>query len=186
MLIIKPLTPETWSDFEQLFGPKGAYSGCWCMWWRLKRKDFEAGQGEGNRRALKALVEDGQIPGILAYSDGKPIAWCSVAPRADFSSLNRSPVLKPIDDLPVWSLVCFFVGRAHRSQGLLIDLIEGVVQYVDEQGGQIIEAYPSCPKSGQMPPVNSFMGIPKVLEQAGFVEVARPSSAKAIYRYYLN
>ena len=135
---------------------------------------------------MKALVDYGHVPGILAYTGGKPVAWCSVAPREYYSSLNRSLMLKPIDDQPVWSLVCFFIGPDHRSQGLLIDLIAGVMQYVGEQGGKIIEAYPSCSRSGQMPPVNSFMGIPKVLEQAGFVEVARPSTAKAIYRCYLN
>ena len=186
MLNFKPLTLDTWADFERLFGPQGAYSGCWCMWWRLKRKDFEAGQGAGNRQAMQMLVDDRQIPGILAYSSGNPVGWCSIAPREEFSSLNRSPVLKPIDELPVWSLVCFFIGPEYRAQGLLLELIAGAVKYVGEQGGRIIEAYPSCAKSEQMPPVNSFMRIPKVLEQAGFIEVARPSTAKVIYRYYLS
>jgi hypothetical protein len=69
-----PLTVDRWSDFEELFGPKGAYGGCWCMWWRLSRKEFEAQQGEGNRQAMKAIVESEHVPGILGYSGGKPVA----------------------------------------------------------------------------------------------------------------
>jgi len=100
-----PLTPERWDDFEALFGARGAYSGCWCMWWRLKRKEFEAQQGDGNRAAMKAIVESGRVPGILGYDGDRAVAWCSVAPREDFPSLNRSPVLKRLDDEPVWSIV---------------------------------------------------------------------------------
>ena len=101
-----PLTAERWADFEELFGPKGAYGGCWCMWWRLSRREFEDQQGEGNRRAMKAIVESGHVPGILGYLDGKPVAWCSVSPREQYASLNRSRILKRIDDTPVWSIVC--------------------------------------------------------------------------------
>ena len=63
---IHPLTPERWSDFEELFGPRGAYGGCWCMWWRTTRKEFEGCQGEKNRQAMKALVE-GMIRGAVDF-----------------------------------------------------------------------------------------------------------------------
>src|SRR4030042_48278 len=106
-----PLTPDRWPDFEKLFGPRGAYGGCWCMWWRLARKDFEKNQGEGNRKAMKALVEAGTIPGIIACFGKEPAGWCSVAPREDFPVLERSRVLKRLDDEPVWSIVCFFIHK---------------------------------------------------------------------------
>ena len=48
---IHPLTPQRWADLERLFGANGACGGCWCMWWRLKRPEFDAGKGEGNRAA---------------------------------------------------------------------------------------------------------------------------------------
>lgn len=83
----KPLTPETWPDFENLFGPRGACGGCWCMLWRLKNKEYEAAKGEGNRSAMKALVEAGTSPGIIAYQSGEPVGWASVGPRADFIRL---------------------------------------------------------------------------------------------------
>lgn len=181
-----PLIPERWSDFEELFGPRGAYAGCWCMWWRLPRREFEAQQGEGNRRAMKALVDSGAVPGIIGYVDGLAMAWCSVAPRDQFGSLNRSRVLKPLDDQPVWSLVCHFVAREYRGRGLIRDLIVGAIGYVRAQGGTIVEAYPSVIRSKKAPPTTSFMGFIDVFAAAGFVECARPSAAKCIMRFVID
>lgn len=182
-----PLTPKRWNDFEQLFGPRGAYGGCWCMWWRLTRAEFEENQNEGNRRAMKAIVDSGQVPGILAYLDGHAVGWCSVAPRERFASLSRSPVLKPIDDQPVWSIVCFYIGKAHQGQGVSKALIRGAQKYVARKKGRIIEAYPTVPRVvKRLPPVSSFMGIPSGFAGAGFEEVARPSRAKMIMRYRIR
>ena len=93
-----PLTQDRWDDFEILFGEKGACGGCWCMWWRLKLSDFEKQKGEGNQEAMKSLVTSGTIPGILAYDHKDPVGWCSVGPREQFSRLERSRILKRIDD----------------------------------------------------------------------------------------
>ncbi len=177
-----PLTPGRWPAFERLFGPRGAYGGCWCLWWRTTRAEFERGQGEGNRQALEAIVKGGEVPGILLYADDEPVGWCSVAPREDFASLGRSRVLKPIDDTPVWSIVCFYVAQGYRNQGVLHRLIDGAVDWVRENGGTTVEAYPTVPKNGRMPPVSSFMGAPEAFRRSGFVEVKRASAAKMIMR----
>jgi GNAT superfamily N-acetyltransferase len=181
-----PLTSDRWSDFEKLFGPSGAYGGCWCMWWRTTRSQFGKQGNDGNRQAMKDLVQSGQVPGIIAYDDGQPVGWCSVAPREHYASLNRSPVLKRLDDKPVWSIVCFYVAKEQRGTGLITKLIRGAVDYARQQGGQIVEAYPTRPRGGQLPPVSSFMGVPSVFKAAGFVECARPSQSKAIMRYYVQ
>jgi hypothetical protein len=181
-----PLTADRWADFEELFGPKGAYGGCWCMWWRLSRREFEHQQGEGNRQAMKAIVESGHVPGILGYSDGKPVAWCSVAPREQYSSLNRSRILKRIDDTPVWSIVCFFVAKNHRGRRATDKLIRGAIEYVRNQGGKVVEAYPTVRKSSHMPPVSTCMGFPSTFEKIRFVECAKPSQSKRIMRYYID
>jgi GNAT superfamily N-acetyltransferase len=181
-----PLTKDRWSDFEELFGERGAYGGCWCMWWRLTRREFEKQQGEGNRKAMKAIVNSAEVPGIMAYSGRKAVAWCSVAPREKYSSLNRSPVLKRLDDTPVWSIVCFFVVKSHRKQGIAQDLIRAAVEYVRSRGGNVVEAYPTQPKSDQLPPVSAYMGLPSMFENVGFVECARPSKSKVIMRYYIK
>lgn len=182
----QPLAQDNRDDFEDLMGPHGAYGGCWCMWWRLTRKVFEQQQGEGNRRAMQAIVASGRVPGILGYRKGRPVAWCSVARRDEFPSLNRSPVLKRIDDQPVWSLVCFYIARDCRRSGLLQALIRAAADHVRRQGGKIVEAYPSVVKSNNAPPTTSFMGTPEAFRKAGFVECAAPSPVKRIMRYTLR
>jgi GNAT superfamily N-acetyltransferase len=179
---IHPLTPKRWPDFEALFGAHGAYGGCWCMWWRSTRREFENRKGEGNRRAMKAIVDSGKIPGLMAYLGTEPVGWCAVAPREEFSSLERSPVLKRLDDQPVWSIVCFYVAKGFRGQGIAEALIGGALDYVRSRGGSIVEAYPTPPRETPLAPVSSFMGLPAMFTRAGFVECARPSRSKWIFR----
>lgn len=185
-LQFQPLTMDRWSDFEALFGPHGAYGGCWCMWWRSTRREFEQRGCEGNRQAMKAIVQSGQVPGIMAYYQGQPVGWCSVAPREQYGALERSPVLKRLDDTAVWSLICLFVTSGYREQKIAEALIQAALEYVRSQGGQVVEAYPTQPGEGPLPPVSSFMGVPAIFERAGFVECARPSKRKVIMRYYMD
>ena len=118
-LSFHPLQPERWDDFEDLFGEHGAFESCWCMWWRLTRAEFQRMLGEENRRAAKSVVDSGEIPGILAYHEGRPVAWCSVGPRENFPALERSRKLKRVDAKPVWSVVCFYMAEDYRGKGLM-------------------------------------------------------------------
>lgn len=135
---------------------------------------------------MKTLIEEGTVPGILIYEDDQPIAWCSIAPREQYGSLNRSPVLKRIDDAQVWSLVCLFVAKEYRHQGITRSAIQSAIDYVRSQGGQIIEAYPTLPKDERLAPVSSFMGLPSMFEKVGFVVVAKPSKRKVVMRYTIS
>ena len=156
------------------------------MWWRLRRREFEAQQGEKNRLAMKEIVEEGRVPGVLAYSGERPVGWCSVAPREEFGSLNRSRVLRPIDGESVWSIVCFYVARDRRGEGIVEGLIRAAIDYVRERGGSIVEAYPTVLESKQAPPTSSFMGFQEVFARIGFEECARPSESKSIMRYRID
>ena len=184
-LVFHPVTPDRWDDLEQLFGPRGAIGGCWCMWWRIKRKDFEQQQGEGNHDAMCSIVDSGKVPGILAYSDGAPVAWCSVAPREDFPVLDRSPILKRVDDQPVWSVVCFFIAKEYRHQHLSSRMLKAAVDYAAQHGARIVEGYPITPKKDQAPEIYIFTGLESTFVKAGFVEVARRSEFRPIMRYSL-
>ena len=73
-LKFRPLTPSRWTDLVELFGPRGACGGCWCMWWRLRRSEYERKKGAGNCRALRRVVRKGPPPGILAYAGSEPVA----------------------------------------------------------------------------------------------------------------
>jgi len=185
MLTFQPVTPSTWLDLERLFGPRGACCGCWCMYWRLPRSQFDAQQGELNRRDLHKLVDSGRIPGLLAYRDENPAGWCCIAPREEFSTLGRSRVLKPVDDQPVWSVVCFFIARSERHKGLTVELLNAAVSYAALQGARIVEGYPVEPKAGKSPDVFAYTGLASAFTRVGFVEVARRSATRPIMRYNL-
>ncbi len=184
-LEIHPLTSDRWEDLVALFGEKGACGGCWCMWWRLARSAFLKGKGAGNRRALGKIVRAGGVPGLIAYCDGTPAGWCSVAPREDYPVLSRSRVLAPVDDRPVWSIVCFFVAKPFRRTGLTAALIEGALAYAKKNGAAIVEGYPVEPKRGAMPDAFAYTGLASSFLRAGFAEVARRSATRPFMRYYL-
>ncbi len=185
-LDFRPVTPERWPDLEALFGPRGACAGCWCMWWRLPRSLFEKQKGEGNRQALKNIVESGEIPGMLAYMDGQPAAWCALGPREYYPALERSRILKRLDAEPVWCVNCFFVARPFRRQGVTVQLLQAAVAYAQAHGARIIEGYPVEPKQGNMPAAFAYTGTASAFRQAGFVEVLRRSATRPIMRYFVE
>jgi GNAT superfamily N-acetyltransferase len=185
MTTFHPLTPERWSDFEKLFGPRGACGGCWCMYWRLSRTQYDEQHGEINHRNMNALVDSGIVPGILAYASDEPAGWCSIAPREEFPTLARSRILKPVDDQPVWSVVCFFIARSQRRMGLTVKLLQASLEYARENGARIVEGYPVEPKEGKAPDVFMYTGLFSAFKQAGFTEVLRRSETRPIMRYNL-
>lgn len=181
-----PLTADRWADFEKLFGARGACGGCWCMYWRLSRTQFEEQKGELNRRNMQAIVNAGEVPGIVAYVDDQPVGWCAIAPRSDFPVLGRSRVLKPLDDQPVWSVVCFFVAKPYRRQGLMVSLLQAAVAYAGGQGARIIEGYPVELKQRETSPVFIFTGLASAFQKAGFIEVARRSETRPMMRFTIT
>jgi GNAT superfamily N-acetyltransferase len=183
---VYPLTPGRWQDLVALFGERGACGGCWCMTPRLTRSEYERNKGDKNRRALKKLVDSGRAPGVLGYIGERPVGWCAIEPREAFGSLGRSRLFKPVDDEPVWSIVCLFVDKAERGKGVSRRLIEGAVRHARDHGARIVEAYPVEPKKKPMPPVFAWPGIASVYRQAGFREVARPSETRPIMRRTLR
>lgn len=180
--VFHPVTSDRWDDFETLFGKNGACAGCWCMWWRQTRSAFSGSSGDDRRRAMHEIISAGQVPGIIAYAGGEPAAWCSIAPRSEFPTLGRSRNLKPVDDLPVWSIVCFFVRRGYRRQGLMKALIPAAVDYARSRGAQVVEAYP-VDRVGRVDPMGDFTGVASAFRSAGFVEVARRAPQRPVMRF---
>jgi GNAT superfamily N-acetyltransferase len=181
-LVYKPLTPAEWPDFVQLFQEHGIQNGCWCMYWRIRREDCHHQYGEGNKQAFKAIVDSGSVPGILAYLDGQPVGWCSVAPREHFAVLDRSPTLKRVDDQPVWAITCFFVSAPYRRLGMTESLIQAAIRYAVGQGARVIEAYPLRTEITKLLPYERFMGIESTFERLGFQVVARRSDRRPVMR----
>jgi GNAT superfamily N-acetyltransferase len=152
------------------------------MWWRLKRSQFDKQKGEGNRKAFRKIVMSGEIPGILAYADGEPVGWCSIAPRETFPVLDRSRILKRVDEKSVWSIVCFFVSKPMRNKGVSRQLIKAAVGYAKRQGGKIAEGYPVEPKKEKVPDAFVWTGLAPAFQKTGFTEVLRRSETRPIMR----
>lgn len=178
-----PLTAERWADFEDLFGSRGACGGCWCMWSRLPRKAYEAGKGESNRRAMRRIVESGPPPGILAYDRDRAVGWCAFAPRAEYARFATSRSLAPVDDLPVWSVSCFFVRREYRRRGVTRALLEAAAAEARKRGAKILEGYPVEPKEWAVAATSfAWTGFPSPYLAAGFREVLRRTPNRPILR----
>jgi GNAT superfamily N-acetyltransferase len=155
------------------------------MYWRIRRADFRQQYGEPLRQAMAEIIQAGRVPGLLAYHHGRPVGWVSIAPRDEFPSLNRSPILRRIDDQPVWSIVCFFITRPYRHRGLLDLLITAAIAYARENGACIVEAYPLAPEKAAEYPHKRYMGVQTTFERLGFREVARRSERQSIMRYQI-
>lgn len=181
-----PLTPERWHDLERLFGARGACSGCWCMWWRLRRSEFQQRKGAVNKRAFRRIVESGATPGILAYMGSEPVGWCAIEPRERYSALARSRTLKPVDDRPAWSVTCFYIARPARRQGLSVKLLKAAIAHARRHRAGVVEGYPVEPRQGALPDAFAWTGLVAAFRQAGFHEVARRSATRPIMRIELQ
>ncbi len=181
-ITIEPLTPDRWAGVQALFGPRGACAGCWCMWWRLRRSEFIRAKGARNRKAFRRIVDSGEVPGLLAYVDGEPAGWCALGPREAYPVLERSRVLARLDARPVWSIVCFFIARAHRGRGLSVRLLEAAASHAARRGARIVEGYPVEPRLGRMPDAFAWTGLAATFRRAGFREAARRSPTRPIFR----
>jgi GNAT superfamily N-acetyltransferase len=179
-LEVHPVTPERWPHMAELFerrGPRGGHRnvpayGCWCMYWR----DRTLEHGEPKKRAMEALVRAGREPGLLAYEDGTPLGWISIAPRQEHGALLRSPQYRPVDgDEAVWSIVCFTVDKTARSRGVPSELLGAAVEHAFARGARAVEAYPHLSNRGD------YMGHVDLFLAHGF-ELVRETSKRAVVR----
>ena len=156
------------------------------MYWRVTQKALDSQKGAGNKKAIKKIIFDGNVPGILAYQDELPVGWCAVAPRSEFTRLENSRILKPVDDKPVWSVTCFFIKRKFRNTGLSVELLNASKKYVKSHGGKIIEGYPIEPRENKMPDAFVWVGLSRAFIKAGFKEVVRRSETRPIMRFTIR
>ncbi len=169
--------PKRLPDLASLFEQGGDPKWCWCASFRVRGMDFTKARPADNRAVLeKAARTDarkGRAPGLIAYRGGEAIGWVSLAPREDFERLEHSKVLARVDEKPVWSIVCFVVGRRARGQGVANALLAAAVDYARDHGATLLEAYPTDAADGRIPSANAYMGTLSMFERAGFTEVDR-------------
>jgi GNAT superfamily N-acetyltransferase len=177
---VRPLTPNNLPDLASLFEQGGDPKWCWCAYFRIRGFDFSSGGKARHRGVMESAVaetaKDGRAPGLVAFDGDEAVGWISIGPREDYERLAHSTVLKPVDDKPVWSIVCFVVGRRSRGQGVARTLLDAGVDYAREHGATLLEAYPvEVSKGERIPAANLYQGTLAMFERAGFDVVARRS-----------
>jgi GNAT superfamily N-acetyltransferase len=187
---VKPLTPARWRDLEAVFGAQGACMGCWCMYWRLPRKEWDAARGAKARALFKRRVEKGPPPGVIAYAGGEAVGWLQIGPRADAPQWNGARrVSAPTPDAPeadehAWAASCFFVKSGWRGKGVMRALIAGAVDFARESGARLIDACP-IEGAGRMHAATLYVGAASTLKRAGFKEIARRKENRPLMRLAL-
>jgi GNAT superfamily N-acetyltransferase len=184
-LTFRPLTSENFGDIEKLFEGDSGCRSCWCMWWRQSSSEWQKRRGSDRRENLRTIVSQGKVPGILAYSDGQPIGWCSISPREEFHRLERSRTLKRIDNQPVWSVVCFFVTKLSRGKGISTKLLQAAVNYAEMHGAKIVEGYPSRSSRKQHDTI-VYTGLASMFLKVGFEDFDSASKTRTIMRLEFN
>jgi GNAT superfamily N-acetyltransferase len=179
---VKPLTPELWPAFAELLDQGGPAGRCWCMAWRLGA-GYRRRPAEDNRADFHDVVATGPPPGLIALRGDLALGWVQVTPRAAVPAIEAPWRLRPVDDLPVWSITCFYVRKGTRRQGVMSAMIDAAVDFAREAGAVAIEAYPV---DGSVSPSATSTGYASVFTAAGFVEVARRSPERPIMRRMLS
>lgn len=174
-LAFRPVDKSTCGDFEAFFSAPGAPKWCWCMVWR--RSSLEAKQNDpaGRKRQMMQRIAAGTPVGLLAYDGDEPVGWVSVAPRDTYRNLGGPEAKK---GEVVWSIVCFFVPRKLRGDGLVRRLIAGAVAHAKRNGATVVEAYPVPPDA----PSYRFMGFVPVFAEAGFKDAGRAGVRRHVMR----
>jgi GNAT superfamily N-acetyltransferase len=173
-----PLTVDRFPDMEAVFGERGVARSCFCMHWR--RPDGGFGDKRDNRDRFADITAQGRPPGLLGYVDDEPKGWVQVGPRHDFPTIQRSRLLKPVDDIEPWSINCFVVRTGQRRQGIGKGLLAAAIAYARNEGAQVIEAYPVDGERASV--VDYFTGTIGMFAEHGFVEVIRRNDTRPIVR----
>ena len=162
-----PVTPARSEAPAAVTTPPRRANHCWCLSHRLRAGEIEELGGGSREQAMRRLCERDPPPGVVTYRDGEPVGWCNIGPRAKIPRLADSRLIRPVDDLPVWSIVCVVVRSGRRRQGVTAPLLEGAVAYAASHGAPAVEAYPVDPPR-RMDLTMAFVGTRAMFERARF------------------
>ncbi|MGY5779253.1 GNAT family N-acetyltransferase [Rhizobium sp. LEGMi135b] len=189
-LVVQPLTPDRWDDFETLFGPSGACYGCWCTYFRVPTSQRKTMDAAAKKQFIEKRISAGPPPGLLGYMDGQPIAWVQVGPRTELPQWNSpKTVSRPLDpadaeDSSVWAVSCFFANSKDRGKGHSHRMLSEAVNFARVSGARLLEGCP-IERTKQSKSVGLYVGSQRIFEAAGFAEVAKRKDGRPLMRLVL-
>ena len=175
-----PISPQRLPDLAAFSQCHGKFRYCSCMRWRMTSADFRRSTKEERVSALENLVRTGAPVGILAYHQGEPVAWCSVAPRESYAALERYRALP---------------AHRRRRRRLVRDLFlrrsplppPGPDLRAAQGRGRLRPTPTTRPSSKAIPsppdsPSYTYMGAPETFRRAGFIDVTPAGQARRVMR----
>jgi GNAT superfamily N-acetyltransferase len=188
-LRIIPVAETPWGDVVQVFGARGDPARCWCQYFKISNKEWNAGEREELQSMLQQQAStEGPGPGLIAYADGEPAGWCAVEPRTRYrriltSKVARSGRREPDGDESVWAITCVVVRVGHRRRGISAALVSAAADLARRRGARVVEGYPvdasAWPKASS---AELYYGTVSMFDTAGFEIVARPTPRRVVMR----
>ena len=180
---ILPATSDLWPHLADLFAHRGGPDTrfCWCIFWRLRSRDFSEATPAANRERLRAIVEQGPPPGLVALEEGRAIGWVGLAPRSEYQRIEHSRVIPPIEGPAPWAIPCFVVSTDARGRGIASALLAAAVDHARAAGAAAVEGYPIDPAAalgGRVRDTGAYVGTRAMFERAGF-RIAADTTSKS-------
>jgi GNAT superfamily N-acetyltransferase len=177
-LTVVPAAADRFADVQLLLGHDGE-RGCWCQYWRLSSSDYSRRAAGSGPQLLREQLGGQPAPGVICYLDGEAVGWCGLWPRDRFERLNHSRTIPRVDQLPVWSIVCFMVRVGYRRRGVARALLRGAIDYARDQGAPALEAYPIDAAGQRLDVAFAYVGFTSMFEAAGFERVVETAAHSA-------
>ena len=189
---VVPANEASWDDLQAVFGTSGDPSRCSCQRYKMTPGESRVSVG-ASRLALRLREQtrcgdpsSDSTTGLVAYLAGEPVGWCAVESRSAYSRMLRNYRVPwegrgedKLDD-SVWAVTCFVVRKGYRRRGVGSALARAAVEFARRRGARALEAYPMTTTEALLGELH--VGTHRMFVEAGFAEVGRPSTRRAVMR----
>jgi GNAT superfamily N-acetyltransferase len=168
---IRRLDTSTWAAFAELVERNnGIFGGCWCMGNHPEPSRTSAAH---NRAAKERRVHEGRAHAALVIDeDGSAQGWCQYGSPEELPGIkHRREYDKAAPPLPDWRIICFFVDKKHRGQGIARAALEGALGQIAQLGGGLVEAISEVTAGREAQGRFLFSATIELFEQNGFTRV---------------